>query len=121
MAAETADPVVQVIHGNEKDIRLVGESGSSNHRDDERQEQNSQPVYHFLTLPLLLSLSENDHSCQACLLHVQTLRRDLNPANSLCEAMGGGKERVAPGWLSPGVSLRAVGVGDENQSGEKEP
>jgi hypothetical protein len=34
----------------------------------------------------------------------------LNPANSLSEAMGGGKERVAPGCLSPGASLRVVGV-----------
>ena len=33
-----------------------------------------------------------------------------NPANSLCEAIGGGKERVAPGCLSPGASLRVVGV-----------
>ena len=32
----------------------------------------------------------------------------LNPANSLCEAMGGGKERVAPGCLSPGASLRVA-------------
>jgi len=31
-----------------------------------------------------------------------------HPANSLCEAMGGGKERVAPGCLSPGASLRVV-------------
>ena len=39
------------------------------------------------------------HSCQRYqnyTLHLQTLRRDLNPTNSLCEAMGGGKERVAP-------------------------
>jgi len=35
--------------------------------------------------------------------------------------MCGGKERVAPGCLSPGASLRVVGVGDENQSREKEP
>ena len=33
-----------------------------------------------------------------------------NPANTLCEAMGGGKERVTPGCLSPGASLRVVGV-----------
>ena len=107
MAAETADPVVQVIHGNEKDIRLVGESAGSNHRDDERQEQNSQAVCHFFTLPLFLSLSDNDHNCQdyqTYPLHVQTLRRDLNPANSLCEAMGGGKERV--GYSSGGGSGR---------------
>jgi len=52
VAAETADPVVQVIQGNEKNIRLVGGSGGSNHRNDERQEQNSQPVCHFFTLPL---------------------------------------------------------------------
>ena len=32
----------------------------------------------------------------------------MNPANSLCEAMGGGKERVAPGCLSPGASLRVA-------------
>ena len=35
--------------------------------------------------------------------------------------MDAGKERVAPGCLSPGASLRVVGVGGENQSGEKEP
>jgi len=35
--------------------------------------------------------------------------------------MGGGKERVPLGCLSPGASLRVVEVGDENQSGEKEP
>ena len=43
--------------------------------------------------------------------HVYTLSMyQLNPANSLCEAMGGGKERVPPGCLSPGASLRVVGV-----------
>jgi hypothetical protein len=30
--------------------------------------------------------------------------------NSLSEAMGEGKERVAPGCLSPGASLRVAGV-----------
>jgi len=39
---------------------------------------------------------------------LQALRRESNPANSLCEAMGGGKERVPPGCLSPGASLRVV-------------
>ena len=33
-----------------------------------------------------------------------------NPAHSLCKAMGRGKERVAPGCLSPGASFRVVGV-----------
>ena len=32
---------------------------------------------------------------------------DLNPANSLCEAMGGGKERVGPGCTALGASLTA--------------
>ena len=42
----------------------------------------------------------------------------LNPANSLCEAMGGGKERVAPGCLSPGASIRVVGVLNKRGSDE---
>jgi hypothetical protein len=43
----------------------------------------------------------------------------LNPANSLCEAMGGGKERVAPGCLSPGASLRVDGVFRQGAKEEK--
>ena len=42
----------------------------------------------------------------------------LNQANSLCEAMDGGKERVDPGCLSPGASLRVVGVLNKRGSDE---
>ena len=42
--------------------------------------------------------------------HLSATPLALNPANSLCEAIGGGKERVPPGCLSPGASLRVVGV-----------
>ena len=68
----------------------------------------------------LIRTDSLSHSCQRYqnyTLHLQTLRRDLNPANSLCESMCGGKERVAPGCLSPGASLRVVVHSSRGSSG----
>ncbi|MEE3366101.1 MAG: hypothetical protein VX304_10670 [Planctomycetota bacterium] len=66
----------------------------------------------------LIRTDSLSHSCQRYqnyTLHLQTLRRDLNPANSLCEAMGGGKERVGdqllpsrPGQVQPGMDSKRL-------------